>query len=309
MLNRQSLLALGVALVLGLVAVYLANIFLSDNAKRAEQASVGTTRVAVATVQLDYGVPLTPEKIRFVNYPTGSLPVGAFTKIEDLLPAGKKRIALRPMQVNEPILASKISGAGQAPSIAALLPDGMRATAVQINAVSGVAGFIQPNDSVDVLVTRSLGDRDVQITDVLLQNVRVIAIDQNAKKADGTADVARTATLEVDPLNAQKLALAQQVGSLSLVLRKAGEEQNNPVVETVSLEDLRYSLYGGARYAQAPVGAQLPRSQVTVAAAPAAPRRAVRRAVAPAKPKPVPNSVEIVRGTVGKDYEVGGNGS
>jgi pilus assembly protein CpaB len=307
MLNRQSLLALGVALVLGLVAVYLANTFLSTNQKRAEQATVGTTRIAVAAVQLDYGVPLSPEKVRFVNYPTNSLPVGVYTKIEDLLPAGKQRVAVRPIQVNEPILASKISGEGQV-SIASLLPDGKRAAAVRINDVSGVAGFIQPNDSVDVLVTRTVGDRE--ITDVLLQDTRVIAIDQNAKKADGAPDVGRTATLEVDPLDAQKLALGQQVGALSLVLRKPGAEQNNPIVETVSLEDLRYSMYGGARSPQtASIGAQLPRSQVTVAAAPVAPRRVVRRAAAPARPKPVTNNVQIVRGTVGQDYKVGGNGS
>lgn len=306
MLNRQSLIALGVALVLGLLAVYFANIFLTSNQERAEQAAVGTTKVAVAAVPLDYGVPLTVEKVRFVNYPTNSLPVGVYTKIGDLLPAGKKRIALRPMQVNEPILASKISGEGN-PSIAALLPDGKRAAAVRINDVSGVAGFVQTNDSVDVLVTRTSNEREV--TDVLLQDVRVIALDQNAKNADGTPNIARTATLEVEPLDAQKLALGQQVGTLSLVLRKPGAEQNNPIVETVSLEDLRYSLYGGARYAQSPpVGAQLPRSQVTVAAAPA--RRPVRRAAAPkAPPRPVSNNVEIVRGTVGKDYKVGEYGS
>jgi pilus assembly protein CpaB len=306
MFNRQSFIALGVALVLGLLAVYFANVFLSSNQQRADEAAVGTTRVAVAVVPLDFGVPVTPEKVRFVNYPTNSLPVGVYTKIEDLLPAGKQRVALRPMQVNELILASKVSGEGN-PSIAALLPDGKRAAAVRINDVSGVAGFVQPNDSVDVLVTRSVGDREV--TDVLLQDTRVIALDQNAKNADGTPNLARTATLEVEPLDAQKLALGQQVGSLSLVLRKPGQEQNNPIVETVSLEDLRYSMYGGARYAQpAALGAQLPRSQVTVAAAPAPPRRVVRRA-APAAPRPVTNNVEIVRGTVGQDYKVGGNGS
>ena len=307
MFSRQSLIALGVALVLGVLAVYLANIFLTNTEERAARATVGTTKVAVAAVPLDYGVTLTPEKVRFVDYPSGSLPAGTYDRIGKLLPQGERRVALRPMQVNEPILASKISGKGQPKSIATLLPDGMRAAAVRINDVSGVAGFIQPNDAVDVLVTREAGDR--QITDVLLQNARVIAIDQNARKADGTPDVARTATLEVDPLEAQKLALGQQVGSLSLVLRKPGAEQDNPVVETVSLEDLRYSLYGGARYAGAnPVGAQIPRSQVTVAPA-APPRRVVRRASAPARPRPVSNSVEIVRGTVGRDYEVGGNGS
>jgi pilus assembly protein CpaB len=306
MLSRQSLIALGVALVLGVLAVYLANVFLTNTEMRAAKATAGTTKVAVAAVQLDYGVSLSPEKVRFVDYPTSSLPAGTYRQISELLPAGQKRVALRPIQVNEPILASKISGSGQTVSISALLPDGKRAAAVRINDVSGVAGFVQPNDSVDVLVTRSASDRDV--TDVLLQDVRVIAIDQNAKKADGTADVARTATLEVEPLDAQKLALAQQVGSLSLVLRKPGAEQNNPVVETVSLEDLRYSLYGGARSPQPlNASAQLPRSQVTIAAAP--PRRIVRRAAAPARAKPVSNSVEIVRGTVGKDYEVGGHGS
>ncbi len=303
MVNRQSLLALGVALVLGLFAVYLANIFLTSNQKRADQAAVGTTRVAVAAVQLDYGMPITPETVRFVNYPTNSLPVGVYTNLKDLLPADKKRVALRPMQINEPILASKISGEGQV-SIASLLPDGKRAAAVRINDVSGVAGFIQPNDAVDVLVTRSVDEREV--TDVLLQDTRVIAMDQSTKNPDGSPNLARTATLEVDPLDAQKLALGQQVGTLSLVLRKAGQDQNNPIVETVSLDDLRYSMYGGARYAQTPpVGAQLPRSQVTVAAPPVVRRRPVRRAAAPA-PRPVADSVEIVRGTVGQDYKVGG---
>jgi pilus assembly protein CpaB len=308
MISRQSLIALGVALLLGVLAVYLANVFLTNTEERAAQATAGTTKVAVAAVPLDYGVSLTPEKVRFVDYPSNSLPAGTYTRIAELLPAGEARVALRPIQVNEPILASKISGKGQPKSIASLLPDGMRAMAVRINDVSGVAGFIQTNDAVDVLVTRSLGDNR-EVTDVLLQNIKVMAIDQNAKKADGSPDVARTTTLEVGPLEAQKLALAQQVGSLSLVLRKPGEAQNNPVVETVSLEDLRYSIYGGARYVGAnPAGAVIPRSQVTVAPA-APPRRVVRRASAPVRPKPVSNSVEIVRGTVGRDYEVGGNGS
>lgn len=310
MIQRQSLVALSVALLLGAVAVYLANVFLTKSEERTAEATAGTTKVAVAAVPLDYGVALTPEKVRFVAYPTNSLPAGTYSRIEDVLPAGKPRIALRPMSVNEPILAGKISGTGQTASIAAILPDGKRAAAVRINDVSGVAGFIQPNDSVDVLVTRSI-DGSRNITDVLLQDVRVIAMDQNAKNADGTPNVARTATLEVDPLDAQKLALAQQAGNLSLVLRKPGADQNNPVVETVSLEDLRYSLYGGARYAQAnPLGAQIPRSQVTIAAAaPVVRRRPVRRATAAAAPKRQTDSVEIVRGTVGTDYKVGGNGS
>jgi pilus assembly protein CpaB len=314
MLNRQSLIALGVALVLGLVAVFFANTYL--NTKQADAFAGGTTKVAVASVPLAYGVDITPEKIRFVEYPNTSIPPGAFTSAAMLLPAGKKRIALLPIAINEPILASKVTGEGQGASIAALLPAGMRAASVRINDVSGVAGFVQPNDSVDVLITRSLpnGGQATQVTDVLLQNVRVIAIDQNAKNSDGTPAVARTATLEVNPIDAQKLALAQDIGSLSLVLRKPGEE-NNPVVETVSMNDLRYNMYGGARYpAPAVVGnfgsaiaSSMNSSAVRIASA-----RPVRRATSSAKPKapppPVDRNIEVYRGTKSDQVKVGENG-
>lgn len=304
MIRRQTAIALGIAVVLGLLAVYLANVFLTTSQQQAAQSPEGTTKVAVAAIPLDYGVELSPDKIRFVDYPSTSLPPGSFNTLDQLLPAGERRVALRPMLVNEPILATKVSGAGQSASLAAILPEGKRAMAVRVNDVSGVAGFIQPNDSVDVLVTRaSSGERGEQITDVLLQNIRVLALDQNAKDANGQPVLARTATLEVDTLEAQKLALAQQVGTLSLVLRKPGEQDNNPVVETVSLNDLRYSLYGGARYAaSAPTTA---RPRVTVNRAP---RRATRPA-APVVTRPSTSNVQVVRGTENSDYEVGEYGS
>ena len=314
MLSRQSLIALGVALVLGLFAVFFANSYLNRSQQKAYEG--GTTKVAVAAVPLAYGVDITPDKVHFVDYPNTSIPTGAFTKAAMLMPAGKPaRVALLPIGVNEPILANKITGEGQGASIAALLPAGMRAASVRINDVSGVAGFVQPNDSVDVLITRTLQTTGApaQVTDVLLQNVRVIAIDQNAKNSDGTPAVARTATLEVNPIDAQKLALAQEAGSLSLVLRKPGE-QNNPVVETVSMNDLRYNMYGGARYpAPAAVGnfgsaignsLNASASRIASAGAP----RPVRRTATASKPKPVDRSIEVYRGTKSDQVKVGENG-
>ena len=295
--RRQSLIALAIALVLGLVAVYLANSFLATSERRVEQAQVGLSKIAVAAVPLEYGMDITPDKVKFIDFPTASLPVGSYAQFAQLVPAGKKRVVLRPMQVNEPILATKLAGEGLGASIAYLLPDGMRAAAVRVNDVSGVAGFVQPSDAVDVLITRQRGER--QATDVLLQNIRVIAIDQNAKGANGQPIVGKTATLEVTPLDAQKLALAQQVGSLSLVLRKAGVEQDFGTVRTVGFDDLRYSYYGSARPAVATPSPARPR--VTVARAP-------RRAVA-APPVRRSNNVEVVRGTTGSNYEVGGYGS
>ena len=302
-MKRQTLIALGVALVLGLVAVYIANGFLLRNAEEARQNDMA--KVAVAAVPLEYGAELTPDKVKFVDFPVSSIPAGTFASWEQLTPEGKQRVVLRSIMLNEPILAAKLAGEGQNPSIAYLLPDGMRAAAVRVNDVSGVAGFIQPSDSVDVLITRQVqGGSGQQITDVLLQNVRVIAMDQNAKDANGQPILAKTATLEVTPTAAQKLALAQQIGSLSLVLRKPGQEQDIAGVQTVSMNDLRYNLYSSRPPVQT---AAAPRS----AAVRATPRRAVRQAApAPAAPaKPVTNNVEVVRGTEGSNYEVGGYGS
>jgi pilus assembly protein CpaB len=305
-MRRQTLIALAVAMVLGLIAVLLANSYISRGEVRSATASAGMTKVAVAAVPLDYGVELSQDKVKFVDYPAASLPPGSYSAWGQLVPAGKRRVVLRPMTINEPILATKLAGEGLGPSIAYLLPDGMRAAAVRINDVSGVAGFVQPNDSVDVLVTRSLsgGGNDRQVTDVLMQNVRVLALDQNAKNADGTPVIAKTATLQVTPTDAQKLALGQQVGSLSLVLRKPGSEQDTGGMRTVSLDDLRQGYYGAARVTPAAV----PQRRVTVASAP---RRVVRRpaAAAAAAPRRYTNDVEVVRGTQGSNYEVGTYGS
>lgn len=313
-MKRETIIGLGVAVILGIVAVFLANTYLSGRERRLADSPEGMIRVAVASVPLGYGTEISPDKVRFVNYPATSLPPGTFRSLEELSPGGKTRVALRPILVNQPLLAADLSGEGQAASIAALLPDGMRAASVRINDVSGVAGFVKPNDTVDVLITRQPisgqgGANGGQVTDVLLQNVRVIAMDQNATGTDGQPQLSRTATLEVTPLDAQKLALGQNLGQLSLVLRKPGQEQNIPKVDTVSLDDLRYSYYSSvppsgapASMAPAPTAAQQARVQRLVRPVRTAPRPTVRAA----PPAPPANTVDVTRGTQTSTYEVGG---
>ena len=317
-MNRQTLIALGVAVVLGIVAVIVANAYLSGRERQIAAAEPqGMVRVAVAAMPFNFGDDITPDKVKFVQYPSTSLPPGVHRSLPELLPEGKRRVALRPILVNQPLLASDLSGEGSA-SIAALLPDGMRATTVRINDVSGVAGFVKPNDTVDVLVTRTaIGPDGVQtgqqVTDVLLQNVRVIAMGASANANNQQPSSTRSTTLEVTPVDAQKLVLGQQLGALSLILRKPGEEQNIPQVETVSLNDLRYDYYSSLPPAARPAAVASGKAIATPPAQRQAriarlsqPRRAVpvRRATAPAKPST--STVEITRGLETKDYEVGG---
>ena len=294
-MQRSSLIAVAIAVLLGLVAVYLANSYFSAQERRIEQANVGTTRVAIAARPMNYGEAIQEQDVRFADYPTDTLPPGTYASIEELMPEGKTRHVLRPFQINQPFLAADLTGEGEGASLAAILPDGMRATTVRVNTVSGVAGFIHPNDTVDVVITRAAIGGGGQVTDVLLQNVKVIAMDQRASdNSTGSAVVSSTATLEVTPKDAQKLVLGQQLGTLSLILRKPGLEENIGRIETVSFEDLQYELSRNA-------GGEVPQQQ-----RPAAQRRQpVRRPVA-TRPAPPPQpSVDVVRGTSTQSYEVG----
>jgi Flp pilus assembly protein CpaB len=146
---------------------------------------------------------------------------GRLHKISDLT-SGGRRVVLTPIEANEPVLASKITGSGQRATLSALLQDGMKAVTIRVNDVEGVAGFVLPGDRVDVVLTRQQ-DKNLAATDVVLQNVRVLAVDQVADERTDKPSLAKAITLEVEVTAAQKLALAATVGTLSLALRKAGE--------------------------------------------------------------------------------------
>lgn len=302
MTQTRSFIILGLAILLGLAAVFIANSYLSDVEQKQAVVQEGMIKVAVARVPLDYGMPVSADKIRFVDWPRSSLPEGTFANEAQLTSMGKARVALRPIAVNEPILKSRLSGEGGRASLSAVLRPDMRATAVRVGDVSAAGGFILPGDSVDVLVTRTMqmGESSEQIADVLLQNVRVIAIDLDANDSKGDPKVGKTATLEVNQVDAQKLALAQNVGSLTLVLRNV-TEQESPVVATVGTEDLRDGAYVGS-YSGVSRASYTPSPSMPYAAPRWRPVRRARAAASPAAPKTA--TIEIVRGLKGSSYEV-----
>jgi pilus assembly protein CpaB len=297
-MRGQGLIILGVAILIGLAAVFLANSYLGRVEQQQTTTAQGMVKVAVATVPLEFGTPITPDKVRLVDWPAGSLPEGTFSSIPQLLPMNHTRVALRPMAANEPILRSKISGEGGRAAISAVLDPAKRAVAVRVSDVAGVAGFVLPGDVVDVLITRTpmvANGNSQQITDILLQKVRVIAIDQDASDSTDKPAIGKTATLEVAQVDAQKLALAQQVGQLSLALVNPASE-TSPTVETVSTDDLRDGAYVGGYSDGAPRFQPPP----LVMAQPAAPRGE------PRKPPPNPDlTVTVFRGTKDSSYEVG----
>jgi pilus assembly protein CpaB len=291
-MRRQSWIVFAVAALFGLIAVYLVNVFLTGTEKQAESQQLRTMRVAVAAVPMDYGTRINPQNVRFVDWPTGSVPEGSFSMIEELMPAGRTHTVLRPIAAGEPILRSRLSGEGGRATLSALLPPDMRAAAIRITDVAGVAGFALPGDRVDVLLTREAGEE--RVTSVLLSNIRLIAVDQDANENSERPSVARTATLEVSQEDAQKLALGAAVGQLSLVLRSVRAEP----------EQIAYD--NPMRSGDLAGGAYMPRPTMTAGPEPAAgPGRIMRRAATPARRGA---SVEVVRGTTAREYEVRGYG-
>lgn len=302
--QRRSLIILGLAILLGLAAVFIANSYLSRAEQQQATAPGGMVKVVVSTMPLAYGAQVTAEKIKVVDWPAASVPAGAFRDPIQLTSLGKKRVVLRQIEAGEPILASKLSAEGGRATMSGVLRPEMRAVAVRVSDVAAAGGFVLPGDTVDVFVTRSQpafdGGPPQQITDVLLQGTRVIAIDQNANDASKDPAVGKTATLEVNQVDAQKLVLGQQVGQLTLVLRNVTDEPN-PAVQTVGMEDLRDGAYVGGFAGPRARVADLP--YLPARRAPALPvvRRSVPKNVSAL---PATASVEIVRGTKGSSYEV-----
>lgn len=219
---------IAVAAVFGLLAVFVAQSWLNSQAEarlkslEANQPKVAAAQtLVVASKQLRFGNELTPSVLREVPWPADALPQGAFKTIQEAL-SGGKRVVLTGIEANEPVLETKITGHGQRATLSATISEGHKAVTIRVNDVDGVAGFVLPGDRVDVMLSRQL-EKGTAINDVVLTNIKVLAVDQLADERSEKPSVAKAVTLEVEISDAQKLALAGQVGTLMLALRKAGD--------------------------------------------------------------------------------------
>ena len=184
--------------------------------------------IVVAAEPLRYGTELTKDNLKRIEWPLAAVPRGAIADISELLSRKGKPVALSFMEIGEPVLIRKITGPGQRASLSAMLQEQTKAVSIRVNAVLGVGGFVLPGDHVDILLTREeavdVGAKTIShtYTDVLLQNIRILAIDQIADDKNDKPSLAKTVTVEVRINDAQKLVLASTVGVLSLTLRRAG---------------------------------------------------------------------------------------
>jgi|GEM_PF-687421 len=271
-----TIVSLGASAVLGLAALVVAKAVLPNaQAKnthaKAAPAIVGVP-VVVAKAPLKFGDKLDASKVQIVQIPSNAVPEGAFSTVAAVLAQdnGGAPVTLTPIAAREPLLPAKLSGPGARPSIAAEIADGMRAYTIKVSDVTGVGGHALPGDHVDVVLMRDTStdpNKHAYISQVVIQDVRVLGVDLNADITSNKPATPSTATLEVTVPDAQKLAVAGDLGKLSLSLRRTGS------AEIASTKPMRTSDFvaGGA---------------------PEGPRR-VRQAAGPVAP-PAPHMITIV---------------
>ncbi|NMG43070.1 Flp pilus assembly protein CpaB [Aromatoleum toluvorans] len=279
-MKTKGLVFLFIAVLAGLAAVVLGTRWLQTMAKP------GDNRLAVAAVELQLGGRITPDAIRMVEWPSGSVPTGAFKDAASL----DGRIAVASILPGEPILESRLAPVGTKGGLSSVVPEGKRAITVRVNDVIGVAGFALPGNYVDIMVntekaeaSRGTGD-DNMISKIVLERILVLAVAQEANRDETKPKVVNAVTLEVTPEQAERLDLARSVGTLSLVLRNQVDSDPAKTAGITKAELLRTSALVPPTPVSPPPAAKVKKP---AASRPRQPTRA---------PAPSTDKVEVIRG-------------
>jgi pilus assembly protein CpaB len=222
MKNARAVAVLAISVVLGLVATAMAVSWVS------QKGTVSANKVVVAATDIELGSRLAPQMLAMVDWPSGSMPQGAFKDVKEL----QDRVVKTSIQRGEAILTAKLAPVGTQGGLSAVITDGKRAMTVRVNDVVGVAGFALPGNYVDVMVNTQR-DKDgtkpnqenQQISKTVLEHVLVLAVAQEAGRDDTKPKVVSAVTLELSPEDTEKLDLARNIGTLSLVLRNQVDKQ------------------------------------------------------------------------------------
>ena len=203
---------------------------------------VETKSVMIATERISYGEALSDRHVRVVKFPAKALPKGAFFSKEALLGETKDektagRVAIRLIEAGEVIMSSKVSKFGEDAGVAARLEVGERAFTLRVDVASGVSGFLRPGDIVDVIWTGTGQDGNTE-TRLLLDGIRLMAIDQLADEDRAKPIVARTVTVGATPSIVGVLAQAQATGKLQLALRGIDDDAKTGETVVIDQDDI-----------------------------------------------------------------------
>jgi len=300
MRNKRLIIALTGAVLCGLVGVMLITRYLSN--VQAFTRDLGN--VVVAKEEIPLGEKITPEQLAFAQIPNGSVPEGAFRKLDEVV----GRVAITPIGVRETITNMKLAPAGTGGGLSAVIPEGYRAMTVKVDDVVGVSGFIMPGSFVDVVATivpvSQAGATNGPISKIVLQNIKVLASGAKIDSPENQRQPSevKAVTLQVTPEQAEKLVLAANEGKLQLVMRNYSDQE-----DTQTKGANKTTLLSGETYVPQPPPPSEKADTSKLVARRIPPVRRASIALTREKPvaTPVPrNSIELIEGPKRRDVEI-----
>jgi pilus assembly protein CpaB len=240
-----AVIALGLAVLFGVAAVFLTNSWLSSKMVAGETVIIkeeaSIVEIVVASTEIPVGSRLSEANLTLAAWPEANVPKGAFTDMTTLA----DRIAVSKLVAGEPLLAAELAAPGSGAGLVAMIEPGMRAMSIKVDEVTGVGGFILPSTFVDIIGVEKLKN-DRRRAETILRRIKVLAIAQETFTEEGKAKVVRTVTLELKPAQAETLALQTYKGSIHLILRNPLEEipvPPPPVVKVAGVPTLKSRVY------------------------------------------------------------------
>ncbi len=232
---------IGIALVGG--SIFAAQNALTKDGASAQASTIQPERQATvllltAAVDIPYGTDITRDKLSAQSWPADAAPKDAFDSASVLLgPEGTApRRALRSIRAGGLIARTEVSNFGENVTISSTLSDNARAMAITVSAATAVGGFVAPGDRVDIVLTQGRGE--TLRTGTILQNIRVLGIDEDPEKKVRSVNEERTITVEVTPMQSQTLALSQQAGVLTLSLRRGDGTGTSEALNEITMDDI-----------------------------------------------------------------------
>lgn len=223
MFKGRGLILVALSLLLAVGAAYTANRWVA--AQVIGEKEFEGTRVVSAAMPIPYGTKVEGRHLRFIEVPDDAAPAGHFSSTEDV----EGSVSTVEIARGEILVANRFAKHSSGSTLAALVGENMRALTVRVNDVIGVAGFLLPGNRVDVLASRKGGKRAV--TETILRNIKVLAVDQTATSEKNEPIIVRALTLEMTPKQTEILVKAQTEGSIQITLRNPLEEDVVPEPE------------------------------------------------------------------------------
>ena len=217
MFTRRGPILIAISLLLAVGAAWVANRWLVAQASGNSGPTTGS--VLTAALDIPLGTKIEARHVTPIQMLDGSVPDNAFRDLKAI----EGKVALTEILKGEMLIAPRFADQGSGSALAAVVGENMRAVSVRVNDVVGVAGFLLPGNRVDVVA--AYRDRQDVLSETVVQNVKVLAIDQSASSDKNEPVVVRAVTLEVTPADAEKLVLAEQRGEIQLALRNPLDEK------------------------------------------------------------------------------------